>query len=232
MTVVLLYTDIADLVKVKKLLKNVNDWQSLGLELGLLYPTLKRIKKEQHGDINDCIMEMLAAWLQQQDNVTDNGVPSWSILKTALVNIGENELADTITTWWWVLSVWWRDCVWRGVVIVYFTQDQDGTCGTVGISILQDCHRGPCSVKNVFSHLLHRKLRVPHWCFAVVYTVFCHLPFPTAILPLLWTTIIIIQENVICACAYYWVTWLFTLVFPLSHVDPQTPWPAFGRTSL
>ena len=86
------------MVKVKKLLKNLVDWQSLGLELGLLYPTLKKIKKEQHGDINDCTMEMLAAWLQQQDNVTDNGVPSWSILKTALVNIGENELADTITT--------------------------------------------------------------------------------------------------------------------------------------
>ena len=43
-------------------------------------------------------MEMLAAWLQQQDNVTDNGVPSWSTLKTALINIGDNELADTITT--------------------------------------------------------------------------------------------------------------------------------------
>ena len=96
--VVFFYTGIADLVKVKRFLKNLVDWQSLGLELGLLYPTLKKIKKEQHGDINDCTMEMLAAWLQQQDNVTDNGVPSWSILKTALVNIGENELADTITT--------------------------------------------------------------------------------------------------------------------------------------
>ena len=43
-------------------------------------------------------MKMLAAWLQQQDSVTDNGVPSWLTLKTALMNIGENELADTITT--------------------------------------------------------------------------------------------------------------------------------------
>ena len=82
----------------KRLLKDLVNWQSLALELGLLYPTLKKIKKEQHGDINDCIMEMLAAWLQQQDNVTGKGVPSWSILRTALVNTGENELADTITT--------------------------------------------------------------------------------------------------------------------------------------
>ena len=37
-TVVLLYTGIDDLADVKRLLKNVNDWQSLGLELGL--PTL------------------------------------------------------------------------------------------------------------------------------------------------------------------------------------------------
>ena len=50
MTVVLLYTGIDDLVDVKRFLKNVVDWQSLGLELGLLCPTLKMIKKEQHGD--------------------------------------------------------------------------------------------------------------------------------------------------------------------------------------
>ena len=92
-----IYTGIDDLGKVKKFLKNVNDWQSLGLELGLLYPTLKRIKKEQHGDISDCMMEMLAAWLQQQDNVSQVGTPSWSVLQTALGNIGENELADTTT---------------------------------------------------------------------------------------------------------------------------------------
>ena len=92
------YTGIADLFKVRMFLKNLVDWEYLGQALGLLYPTLKKIKEEQHGVVEKCKMEMLAAWLQQQDNVTDNGVPSWSILKTALVNIGENELADTITT--------------------------------------------------------------------------------------------------------------------------------------
>ena len=48
------YVGIADLFQIKIFLKGVVDWQSLGLALGLLYPTLKRIKKEQHGDINDC----------------------------------------------------------------------------------------------------------------------------------------------------------------------------------
>ena len=95
MTVVLLYTGIDDLFKVKVYLKSVVDWQSLGLALGLLYPTLKRIKNEQHGNISDCMMEMLAAWLQQQDNVSQNGVPSWSVLRTALRSIGENELASS-----------------------------------------------------------------------------------------------------------------------------------------
>ena len=92
-----IYTGIDDLCKVKRFLKYVNDWQSLGLELGLLYPTLKRIKKEQHGDISDCMMEMLEAWLRQRDNVSQVGPPSWSVLQTALGNIEENELADRIT---------------------------------------------------------------------------------------------------------------------------------------
>ena len=97
-TVVLLYTDIADLAHVKRFLKNVNDWQSLGLELGLIYPTLKRIKKEQQGDMKDCMMEMLEAWLQQQDNVSQVGAPSWRVLQRALNHIGENELANEITS--------------------------------------------------------------------------------------------------------------------------------------
>ena len=98
MTVVLLYTGIADLADVKKFLKNLNDWQSLGLELGLLYPTLESIEEEQRGVIEKCKMKMLAAWLQQHDQVSRKGVPSWSTLKTALMSIEENELANTITT--------------------------------------------------------------------------------------------------------------------------------------
>ena len=94
-----LYTGIDDLVMVKRFLKYFNDWQSLGLELGLLYPTLERIEEEQRGDVNKCTMKMLAAWLQRQDNVSQVGVPSWSVLQTGLRNIGENELADTITTY-------------------------------------------------------------------------------------------------------------------------------------
>ena len=93
MTVVLLYTGIGDLFKVKMTLKNLNDWQSLGLALGLLYPTLERIEEEQRGAIEKCRTKMIAAWLWRHDNVSNNGDPSWAVLRTALKKIDENELA-------------------------------------------------------------------------------------------------------------------------------------------
>ena len=96
-TVILLYTSgIDDLAEVKKVLKTLNRWQPLGLELGLLYFTLERIKRVQREDIEMCMMEMLAAWLQQQDNVSERGVPSWEVLRDGLKNIDENKLASEI----------------------------------------------------------------------------------------------------------------------------------------
>ena len=87
---------IDDLFEVKMSLTSLIDWQSLGLALGLRYPTLEIIAKEKHGDIGECKMKMLASWLQQQDNVSQKGVPSWSVLQAALRRMGESELADKI----------------------------------------------------------------------------------------------------------------------------------------
>ena len=75
---------------------DLTDWSKLGLQLGLRYPTLEMITKEKRGDIGECKMKMLAAWLEQKDNVSQKGVPSWSVLRTALRRIGANELADKI----------------------------------------------------------------------------------------------------------------------------------------
>ena len=83
-------------------LKNLNNWLSLGLQLGLLHPTLKRIEKEQHGLINECKTEMLVAWLKRNDNV---GVPCCAILKAALKKIDENQLASEINNLWVSLSL-------------------------------------------------------------------------------------------------------------------------------
>ena len=89
---------IDKLVDVLDALKRVNNWQSLGLQLGLLYPTLQQIKKDAHENVEQCKTKMLAAWLKRQDNVLQIGVPSWSILQTALRRIGENDVADKVVT--------------------------------------------------------------------------------------------------------------------------------------
>ena len=78
-------------------IRDLNHWKELGLQLGLLYPTLERIDIEQRGRISFCKMGMLSAWLQQQDNVPQKGVPSWSVLRAALQTMGEHETADRIS---------------------------------------------------------------------------------------------------------------------------------------
>ena len=90
------YTAENDLCDVLAVIRDLNDWKDLGLQLGLLYSTLKRIDLEQRGIVNSCKMDMLSAWLQQQDNASKNGVPSWSVLKAALKRMGEHETAGRI----------------------------------------------------------------------------------------------------------------------------------------
>ena len=76
---------------------DLNDWMNLGLKLGLRYPTLERITEEQRGNISKCKLKMMVAWLQRQDNVSQKGVPSWSVLSAALQSMGEHETADRIS---------------------------------------------------------------------------------------------------------------------------------------
>ena len=84
-------TDISDLAHLMGFLMIIShQWQLLGLYLGLRYSLLKQIERKQRGRTYDCLREMLADWLQQSDS------PSWSTLQTALKQMGENELADTI----------------------------------------------------------------------------------------------------------------------------------------
>ena len=93
----LFYTSgTGDLVDVLAVVRDINNWKELGLQLGLLYPSLERIDLEQRGRITLSIMAMLSAWLQQQDNVLQKGVPSWSVLRAALKQMGEHETADRI----------------------------------------------------------------------------------------------------------------------------------------
>ena len=90
-------TALNDLCDVLDAVNDLNDWMNLGLKLGLRYPTLERFSNEQRGNISQCKLKMMVAWLQQLDIVTQKGVPSWSVLRAALQSMGEHETADRIS---------------------------------------------------------------------------------------------------------------------------------------
>ena len=87
-----------DLGDVLAAIRDLVDWKELGLQLGLLLSSLDKIDLEQRGRIDSCKIYMLSAWLEQQDNVTQKGVPSRSVLRAALQRMGEHELANRIST--------------------------------------------------------------------------------------------------------------------------------------
>ena len=71
-------------------------WDRLGLQLGLLHPTLEAIESDCRGKASKCLQECLAAWLRKEDNVMDKGGPSWSSLAASLDNIGYRDIAETV----------------------------------------------------------------------------------------------------------------------------------------
>ena len=71
----------------------MSDWQSLGIELGLAYPTLESIRSDKQNVSSECKLAMIDAWLRQQDNAS---TPSWPVLQAALREMGENKAADRI----------------------------------------------------------------------------------------------------------------------------------------
>ena len=73
-------THLADLMVALK--DVVCQWELLGTQLGLMYFKLKEIEKDKRGIQNECMREMLAAWLQGQ-----GGEYSKQALKIALQKI-------------------------------------------------------------------------------------------------------------------------------------------------
>ena len=71
-------------------------WSSLGLNLGLLQPTLSVIETNYKGDVERCLCECLTQWLHQSDNVYENGGATLDSLASALEKIGENAVAIKI----------------------------------------------------------------------------------------------------------------------------------------
>ncbi|XP_019858031.1 PREDICTED: uncharacterized protein LOC109586293 isoform X2 [Amphimedon queenslandica] len=66
----------------------------LGLQLGLQYATLNKIKAEH--SISNCLIECLNAWIEQVDDVKKYGGPSYYTLIVALRIIKQNRVADAI----------------------------------------------------------------------------------------------------------------------------------------
>ena len=71
-------------------------WSPLGLQLGLLQPTLSGIKAKYRDDPDNCLQECLTLWLSKADKVTESGGPTWDSLASALNKLGENATADKI----------------------------------------------------------------------------------------------------------------------------------------
>ena len=67
-------------------------WSPLGLQLGLLQPTLSDIRAKYRDDPESCLQECLTLWLCKADKVTESGSPTWDSLADPLHEIGENLL--------------------------------------------------------------------------------------------------------------------------------------------
>ena len=94
------FIDILDLKDIIDILKQGyfpdDKWSSLGLNLGLLQPTLSVIETNYKGDVERCFCECLTQWLCQIDNVSESGGPTLDSLAFALNKIGENAVAIKI----------------------------------------------------------------------------------------------------------------------------------------
>ena len=97
---ILFITDTDNLKEIVDALKKVrfpnHKWFPLGLQLGLLSPTLKDIEANHKDDVRRCLQECLTLWLSKADKVTDNGGSTWDSLADALHNIEENFAAKKI----------------------------------------------------------------------------------------------------------------------------------------
>ena len=71
-------------------------WLPLGLQLGLLQPTLSSIRAKHREDPESCLQDCLTRWLSKADRVADSGGPTWDSLSSALEKIGEVSTAEKI----------------------------------------------------------------------------------------------------------------------------------------
>ena len=77
-------------------LESVTEYMRLGLELGLSYPLLNKIRQEQGKKVEDCKRVMLHSWLKRAERVDEKGGANKPALVAALRRMGEHRVADNI----------------------------------------------------------------------------------------------------------------------------------------
>ena len=91
---------IKDLDKVLTVLEGnhfpVNQWDDLGLKLGIIQPVLDTIRKDKQ-DSKDCLKKCLSRWLQQNYDTIQYSLPTMVSLADALRGMGQKAVASSIT---------------------------------------------------------------------------------------------------------------------------------------
>ena len=82
------------------MLCDVTEYMRLGLELGLSYPMLNKIRHEQGRKVEKCKRSLLHSWLTKADRVVEMGGANKQALVAALRRMGEHRLADYILSGW------------------------------------------------------------------------------------------------------------------------------------
>ena len=65
------------------------DWQTLGIKLGIIYPTLQNIRYKHVFDVQQAVLEMLQVWRAEKGERATR-----TALRDALGEVGYSRLAD------------------------------------------------------------------------------------------------------------------------------------------
>ena len=77
-------------------MESVTEYMRLGMELGLSYALLNKIRQEQGRKVEDCKRTLLQSWLERADRVDEMGGTNKPALVAALRRMGEHRVADSI----------------------------------------------------------------------------------------------------------------------------------------
>ena len=82
-----------------ELIEVAHKWKRIGLALRLSWNLLEKIHCENHGDMENCLRDVLTQWLRKVYKTSVLGDPSWKLLVEAVAHrAGGNDcaLADKI----------------------------------------------------------------------------------------------------------------------------------------